>query len=485
MKKVLISFLVAGMLSATSCTEVFEPTVDYGDQTYINDYSALVAAVNDLNKSISERFEALNTLLNKNLADIKVAIDANTGAINVLKTSMVEGLSTINTTMFNGFSALSTQIDETGTKIVYAMNENGELLRLQMDETGKLISAQIEASSKELKEALVAAINSQTTVLEEKFEALNGLIKSGFADVTAQIGEVGDALKLSIEGLNTTLGEINTTMLDGFTTLGTKIDANGNTIATAVNEQGDILKAAIEANGTVISTEVKNFKDAYTTAEAAELAKMGEIITAINALTAANNTNSANLIKKLEELLTDKGIYYDKNDPTQMYMAPEVFANIKDAGESSNIYKLYADQLTTLPVTFTSKQVVDNTGTTHEHAVFTPNTAADAAPVLVASKAEIVDGVANGKEVVRVVKTAVDRNYTVTITSGCAFRNMFAMRLTDATGQSEPTFASTQSHSFKLVVYDVSTSVIKNDINAIVYCCSTGTSNTYPLVDPK
>ena len=81
MKKVLIPFLVAGMLCTTSCTELFEPSVDYGDQTYINDYSALVSVINDLNKSISERFEALNKLLDKNLADIKLSVDENTGAI--------------------------------------------------------------------------------------------------------------------------------------------------------------------------------------------------------------------------------------------------------------------------------------------------------------------------------------------------------------------------------------------------------------------
>lgn len=590
MRKTLIPFLLAGVLSTTSCTESFEPTVDYGDQTYINDYSALVAAVNNLNKSMSERFEALNQLLDKNMADIKLAIDGNTGAIKVLGDDMGNGLSAINTTLFNGFSALSTQIDQTGKQIVYAMNENGELLRLQMDETGKLISAQIQASadklattinnqtatlaekfdalalvtkaglaeisvkiddldktlnvqltdvnnklgtlnttmfdgfkalnttitengnmiveamndngellrleisktgeliSAEIKksvETLVAAINSQTTSLEQKFDALTGIINSGFANVTAKIGEVGDQLHLDIQGTNTALGNMNTTMLNGFTTLGSKIDANGNTIATAITAQGDQLELAIGKNGEVISAEIKNFKDAYTTAEAAELAKMGEVITAINALTAANNTNSANLLAKLEQLLTDKGIYYDKDNSEQMYMTPENFATIQDAGSTSNIYKLYADQLTVLSVTFTSKQVVDATGTTHEHAVFTPNTAADAAPVLVASKAEVVDGVANGQKVVRVVKTAVDRNYTVTITSGCAFRNMFAMRLTDANGQSEPTFASTQSHSFKLIVYNASTGVIKNDINAIVYCCSTGTSDTYPLVDPK
>ena len=73
--------------------------------------------------------------------------------------------------------------------------------------------------------------------------------------------------------------------------------------------------------------------------EAAELAKMAEIIGAVNDLTAANNTNSANLLAKLEQLLTDKGIYYDENNAEQMYMTPENFAAIQDAGVNSNVYK--------------------------------------------------------------------------------------------------------------------------------------------------
>lgn len=372
MKKALIPFLVAGMLSTTSCTELFEPSIDYGDQTYINDYSALVTAVNDLTKSIGERFEALNTLLEKNMVDIKLSIDANTGTIKAVGESMENSLSTINTTLFDGFAALNTQIDGMGNKIV-----------------------------------------------------------------------------------------------------------------TAINEQGDVLQVAIKENGTLVSTEIKDFKDAYGTAEAANLAKMGEIVGAINELAKANSANSAALITKLEQLLSDNGIYYDESNTGQMYMTPENFASIQDAGPTSNMYKLYADQLTTLPVTFTSKQVVSADGATHQHAIFTPNTAKDAAPVLVASKAEVVDGVANGKKVVRVVKTAVNRNYTVTISTGCNTQNIFAVRLTDANGKNETTFTPTLSYELTLIVYNKSNSVIENNINAVVYCCSGGADTTYPLVDPQ
>lgn len=473
MKKALIPFLVAGMLSTTSCTELFEPSIDYGDQTYINDYSALVTAVNDLNKSIGERFEALNTLLEKNMVDIKLSIDANTGAIKAVGESMENSLSTINTTLFNGFTALNTQIDGMGNKIVTAINAQGDVLQVAIKENGTLISTEIKN------------LQDVYKTVAEKFDALNALLEKNMADIKLSIDANTGAIKAVEENMENSLSTINATLFDGFTALNTQIDGMGNKIVTAINAQGDILKAAIEENGTLVSTEIKDFKDAYETAEAANLAKMGEIVGAINELTKANNANSAALVTKLEQLLSDNGIYYDENNPEQMYMTPENFASIQDAGPTSNMYKLYADQLTTLPVTFTSKQVVSANGATHEHAIFTPNTAKDAAPVLVASKAEVVDGVANGKKVVRVVKTAVNRNYTVTISTGCNTRNIFAVRLTDANGKNETTFTPTLSYDLTLIVYNKSNSVIENNINAVVYCCSGGADTTYPLVDPQ
>ena len=107
MKKSFILFLFAGLLSISSCTESFEPNVDYGDRTYINDYTALVSAVNDLNKNLTDRFDALNTLLKNGMTAIQLSIDANTGTIKIFSEEMKDNLSTINTTLFNGFSAIS------------------------------------------------------------------------------------------------------------------------------------------------------------------------------------------------------------------------------------------------------------------------------------------------------------------------------------------------------------------------------------------
>ena len=162
MKKKIYPMLFVAALSLSACTEVLEPNVDYGGNTFINDYSALVDAVNNLNKTLQERFDALNQLLKSNMVDIKLAIDSNTGAIKVLSEKTEQGLKDVNTSIFNGFTTLSGKIDEQGKSIVVAMNNNGELLRLQIDETGKLLSTSLLNST----DAIVKAINDQTKSLE-------------------------------------------------------------------------------------------------------------------------------------------------------------------------------------------------------------------------------------------------------------------------------------------------------------------------------
>ena len=44
MKKKIYPMLFVAALSLSACTEVLEPNVDYGGNTFINDYSALYIA---------------------------------------------------------------------------------------------------------------------------------------------------------------------------------------------------------------------------------------------------------------------------------------------------------------------------------------------------------------------------------------------------------------------------------------------------------
>lgn len=50
MKKKIYPLLLVAALSMTACTDITEPTADYGGNTFINDYSSLVDAVNNLFK---------------------------------------------------------------------------------------------------------------------------------------------------------------------------------------------------------------------------------------------------------------------------------------------------------------------------------------------------------------------------------------------------------------------------------------------------
>lgn len=50
MKKKIYPVLLVAALSMTACTDITETNVDYGGNTFINDYSSLVDAVNNLLK---------------------------------------------------------------------------------------------------------------------------------------------------------------------------------------------------------------------------------------------------------------------------------------------------------------------------------------------------------------------------------------------------------------------------------------------------
>ncbi len=253
MRKKIYPVLFVAALSLSACTEVLEPNVDYGGNTFINDYSSLVEAVNNLNKTLQERFDALNSLLDKNLANIKVAIDENTGAIKVLDQTTQQGLNNINTSIFDGFKTLSEQVDTQGTAIVYAINQNGEMLRLQIDSTGKLISTQIQTSAN----ALVNAINDQTKTLEERFAALDATIKAGLLDVQLSIDKNTGAITLLDKNTQASLATIDASLTKGFTAIKQSIDEQGNAIVSAINTQGKLLVAQIKSTGEVITAQIK------------------------------------------------------------------------------------------------------------------------------------------------------------------------------------------------------------------------------------
>lgn len=252
MKKKIYPMLFVAALSLSACTEVLEPNVDYGGNTFINDYSALVDAVNNLNKTLQERFDALNQLLKGNMVDIKLAIDSNTGAIKVLSEKTEQGLKDVNTSIFNGFTTLSGKIDEQGKSIVVAMNNNGELLRLQIDETGKLLSTSLLNST----DAIVKAINDQTKSLEERFAILDASLKAGFTDVKVSVDKNTGAITLLDKNTNASLEKINGSLTNGFKLLKEQISTTGNDVIYALDNNGNLLRVELGKQQEALSATI-------------------------------------------------------------------------------------------------------------------------------------------------------------------------------------------------------------------------------------
>mgnify|MGYP002679200150 CR=1 FL=1 len=252
MKKKIYPMLFVAALSLSACTEVLEPNVDYGGNTFINDYSALVDAVNNLNKTLQERFDALNQLLKGNMVDIKLAIDSNTGAIKVLSEKTEQGLKDVNTSIFKGFTTLSGKIDEQGKSIVVAMNNNGELLRLQIDETGKLLSTSLLNST----DAIVKAINDQTKSLEERFAILDASLKAGFTDVKVSVDKNTGAITLLDKNTNASLEKINGSLTDGFKLLKEQISTTGNDVIYALDNNGNLLRVELGKQQEALSATI-------------------------------------------------------------------------------------------------------------------------------------------------------------------------------------------------------------------------------------
>ena len=272
--------MLAATLNLTSCTEVLEPNIDYGGNTYINDYTALVKAVNDLQKSLEERFDALNTLLQNGMAEIKLSIDENTGAIKILTSTTQSGLDKINTSLFNGFDALNTQIKTTGDAIIFAMNENGELLRLKIDENGKLLETTLLANNA----ALIKCINDNSKTLDERFAALTAAVKAGFTDITASVDKNTGAITLLDKNTNTSLDKINTSLVNGFKAINEHLDSNGNTIVEALNKNNELLTLTISKNGELIEAAIKGQTTAIVAAINDQTKALDERIKALNEL---------------------------------------------------------------------------------------------------------------------------------------------------------------------------------------------------------
>ncbi len=380
MKKVFI-FALAATFSFSSCTEVLEPRVDFGEVTYTNDYSKLIEAVNDLKQTLSDRVTSLNNMLDDKLATMTVSIDRNTGAIESQTTTLDGAVTELQVKLFDGFAALTEQQKASGEKIVTAINSGGEVISARLDAGNKLIETGVVGKLDEINSTLA----SQESTFAAKMDKLGDLVSSGLVKIenaNGKLGTIGDkltdlnaslgdvkgqlaAVDGSVIDVNKTLGELNTsvgtlgtTIGDRFTVLSNTVDSVGRNIVSAIDGNGNLLQTGFDTVGghlQAVSQTFTEFKADFQDSNMGipgiieavgqleeKLVEQQKVIgTDLEALTLAQKENIEKLLAQLELLLNDADIYTPSDGAMdRLYVGAEFWNAIKDHGTSMSYNKI-------------------------------------------------------------------------------------------------------------------------------------------------
>ncbi|MBQ0049211.1 MAG: hypothetical protein KBT12_03085 [Bacteroidales bacterium] len=111
-------------------------------------------------------------------------------------------------------------------------------------------------------EDLIEAVNNNSLSLKERFEALSQILKEGFADIrvdadanNSSLGILTQAI-INMDGhLTEQLGNLNSTLFDGFKSVCTQVGAMGDKVVTAMDENGNLLRLQIDATGRLINSQ--------------------------------------------------------------------------------------------------------------------------------------------------------------------------------------------------------------------------------------
>lgn len=248
MKKIILLLLVLTPLTFTACDDGHPELEIFLDA----DYSEVIAAIKDANRSLSDRVtlieaavnsglaesdalmglirEALATLggtMEEKLAAIEAAVKSQTTALET-KLALVEAavsggfadsaaqqallqdaLASLGGTLEEQVAALETAVKDQTTSLETKLALLDEAVGLldnaqQLELIREAVSA-VEATAEEKMAAVTQVLQSQTTTLETKFGLIAAAVEQGFADQKSAIDAAKTALDSSLTGLDATL----------------------------------------------------------------------------------------------------------------------------------------------------------------------------------------------------------------------------------------------------------------------------------------
>jgi len=248
--------LVVFLLAFMACEKEQEPV----DITLRPDYSAVIAAINDANASLTSKLSLIESSLTEGFSGNESALKLVRQAVASMSGTAAEKLSAIETAIQSQTSSLEMKL----ALVEAAVKEGFVDAKTQQE----LLQQAIESLGGTMAEKLAAvetAVQSETTGLETKIGLVEAAVTNGLADVkTAQ-----DLVKEAIEALGDKMEEkltaIETALQSQTTDLGAKLAL----VETAVKEgfadanaQQELLQQAVESLGGTMEEKLAALEEA-------------------------------------------------------------------------------------------------------------------------------------------------------------------------------------------------------------------------------
>ena len=347
MKKVFAALAALAMMAAVVSCEYDSPDIRFQQTTNLtNDYSALVNALLDQTKTVSEKLNLLEKAINNQTFTLEQKIELLTkayesgvikyeeligktiAAINSMSTSVAEKLAAIENALKTQTSDLSAKLALIESSVKLGFADNAKAIDLVRTAIGSL-----QGSLEEKLAAVEKAVKDQTTDLSAKLVLIEGTVKAGFADNAKAIELVKDAIgslqgsleerlaavEKAVKDQTTDLsaklalieGAVNSGLVGEDSTLGLvqkAIDALNATAGTA-NDKLDAIKDAIDSPTSGLNVKLEAIEEALAQGLIDVTKKQDLILAAINSASTYHFTDDELLEKGQDYLLVDAAFW--------------------------------------------------------------------------------------------------------------------------------------------------------------------------------
>ena len=269
--------LAIALLAVASCND--SPTREI-DISFQSDNSQLVAAVADVNKSLSERLSLVEAAMESGLADSQTALTLVQKAVESLRGSMDEKVAALLEAVQSQGASLETKL----ALIEAALDSGFADEKVQQTLLGKAI-ASLTGTLDERVAALETVVKSQMTGLDTKLGLIEAAVQEGLADNAAAqgllkeaIASLGGTMQDKLAAIDSVLGSQQTALSAKLSLIETAVDEG---FAGGKTQQELILQALDSLRGSR-AEKLAAIDSAVASRTASLTAKLSLIETALN-----------------------------------------------------------------------------------------------------------------------------------------------------------------------------------------------------------